>query len=51
LNLGYLPEHVTPEHVPANHHRNKFLAGIGERLLRSDFYTSYPAQKFAQGKG
>lgn len=51
LNLGYLPEHVTPEHVPANHHRSNFLAGIGERLLRSKFYTSYSAQKFAQGKG
>jgi len=36
---------------PANHHRNNFLARISERLLRSEFYTSYPTQKFDQGKG
>ncbi len=51
LNLGFLPEQVTPEHGPANHHRNNFLARIGERLLHSEFYTSYPGQKPDQGKG
>jgi hypothetical protein len=51
LNLGFLPEQVTPEHGPANHQRNNFLAHIGERLLRSEFYTSYPAQRFDQGEG
>jgi len=51
LNLGFLPEQVTPRHGPANQHRNNFLARISERLLRSEFYTSYPAQKLDQGWG
>ena len=51
LNLGFLPEQVKREHGPANHHPNNFLVRISERLLSSEFYTSYPAQKFDQGKG
>ncbi len=51
LNLGFLPEQVTPGYGPPNHHRNNFLARISERLLRSEFYTSYPAQKLDQCKG
>jgi hypothetical protein len=51
LNLGFLPGQVKPEHGLANRHRNIFLARISERLLRSEFYTSYPAQKLDQGMG
>ena len=40
LNLGFLPEQVTPEHGPVNHHRKNFLARISERLVRSGFYLS-----------
>jgi len=40
LNLGFLPEQVTPQHGPVNHHRKNFLARISERLVRSDFYLS-----------
>jgi hypothetical protein len=50
LNLGFLPEQITPEHATASHHRNNFLARISERLLRSGFYTSYPAPKSVQAK-
>jgi len=50
-NLGFLPEQVTPGYGPPDHHRNNFLAHIIERLLRSAFYTSNPAQKLDQGKG
>ncbi len=38
LNLGFLPEQVTPEHGPADHHRKNFLARISERLLNSEFH-------------
>jgi len=51
LNLGFLPAQIKPEHGPANHQRNNFLVRISERLLHSEFYTSYPAQKFDRGKG
>jgi len=51
LNLGFLPEQVTPQHGPANEHRNNFMTRISERLLRSEFYTSYPAPKLDQGEG
>lgn len=40
LNLGFLPEQVTPQHGPVNHHRKNFLARISERLVRSGFYLS-----------
>jgi len=42
LNLGFLPEQVTPEHAAHDHHRNNFLARISERLLRSKFYSTLP---------
>ncbi|VAW83107.1 hypothetical protein MNBD_GAMMA13-1717 [hydrothermal vent metagenome] len=42
LNLGFLPERVTSDHGPSDHHRQNFLARISERLLRSEFYTHYP---------
>ena len=38
LNLGFLPEQVTPEHGSVNHHRKNFLARVSERLLNSEFY-------------
>lgn len=41
LNLGFLPEQVTPDHGPSDHHRQNFLARISERLLRSEFHTRY----------
>jgi hypothetical protein len=40
LNLGFLPEQVTPQHGPVNYHRKNFLARISERLVRSGFYLS-----------
>lgn len=46
LNLGFLPEQLSPQEAPVNHHRNNPLARIGERLLRSEFYTPYPSQTF-----
>jgi len=49
LNLGFLPEQVTPEHAPHDHHRNNFLTRISERLLRSEFYSTWPDQKIVQG--
>ncbi len=39
LNLGFLPGGMTPQAGQADHHRTNFLARIGERLLRSDFYS------------
>ncbi len=48
LNLGFLPEDVTPEHGPVNHHRKNFLARISERLVRSGFYLS-ATDRSAQG--
>ena len=48
LNLGFLPDHITPEHGPANHHRNNFLARISERLLRSEFYGSFKLPEAAR---
>ena len=50
LNLGFLPEHITPAHGQANHHRNNFLARISERLLRSEFYSSYSPQEITREK-
>jgi hypothetical protein len=41
LNLGFLPEQVTPEHGPADHHRQNFLARISERLLNSEFHSQH----------
>ena len=52
LNLGFLPQQVTPRHRPQDHHGNHFLARISERLLRSEFYnTLYPTQQFTPGQG
>jgi hypothetical protein len=48
LNLGFLPEQVTPEHGPADHHRQNFLARISERLLRTGFYSSCATQNQAR---
>ncbi|GMQ88981.1 MAG: hypothetical protein BMS9Abin09_0423 [Gammaproteobacteria bacterium] len=45
LNLGFLPEQVTPEHAAHDHHRNNFLTRISERLLRSKFYSTLPDRK------
>lgn len=39
LNLGFLPGEMTPQAGQADHHRTNFLARIGERLLRSEFYS------------
>ncbi len=47
LNLGFLPEQVTPEHAPHDHHRNNFLTRISERLLRSEFYSTLPCPNVA----
>lgn len=41
LNLGFLPEQVTPGHGPADHHRQNFLARISERLLNSEFHSQH----------
>ena len=38
LNLGFLPEQVTPENSPGDHHRDNFLTRISERLIRSGFH-------------
>jgi hypothetical protein len=43
LNLGFLPEQVTPVHGPADHHRHNFLARISERLLGSEFHSALTA--------
>ncbi len=39
LNLGFLPELITPGQDTESNHRHNFLARIGERLVRSEFYT------------
>ncbi len=39
LNLGFLPDQITPQCGPADHHRDNFLTRISERLLRSEFHT------------
>jgi hypothetical protein len=44
LNLGFLPEQPPSQRSPTKHHLNDALAGISERLLRSEFYTPYPVQ-------
>jgi len=49
LNLGFLPEQVTPQHGPDNHHRSNFLTRISERLLRSEFYSTQQLQQVQQG--
>jgi len=49
LNLGFLPEQVTPDRAPHDHHRNNFLTRISERLLRSEFYSALPCRKDDQG--
>jgi len=49
LNLGFLPEQVIPEHAPHDHHRNNFLTRISERLLRSEFYSTWPDGNIVQG--
>ena len=43
LNLGFLPQQVTPGNGPADHHRRNYLTRISERLLRSEFYSRHPA--------
>lgn len=48
LNLGFLPEQVTPEHGPADHHRNNFLTRISERLISSEFFHACAAGDDAQ---
>lgn len=48
LNLGFLPEQVTPEHGPADHHRNNFLTRVSERLIGSEFYHACSATDHAQ---
>jgi hypothetical protein len=40
LNLGFIPEPVTPDHGPKDQHRNNFLTRISERLLHSQFYLT-----------
>ncbi len=50
LNLGFLPEQVTPRHGhgPHDHHRSNFLTRISERLLHSEFYSSRQMQPTGQ---
>jgi hypothetical protein len=43
LNLGFLPEQVTPEHGPGDQHRDNFLSRITERLLGSEFFQVFAA--------
>lgn len=38
VNFGFLPEQVTPEHGPADQHRDNFLSRISERLIGSEFF-------------
>lgn len=49
LNLGFLPEQITPQHGPLDHHRSNFLTRISERLLRSEFYSKLQIQQAGQG--
>jgi hypothetical protein len=39
LNLGFLPDQITPPYGAADHHRDNFLTRISERLLRSEFHV------------
>ena len=48
LNLGFLPEQVTPEHGPADHHRQNFLTRISERLLSSEFHSNLEVRDAVQ---
>jgi hypothetical protein len=48
LNLGFLPEQVIPQHAAHDHHRDNFLTRISERLLRSEFYSTWPDRKTAR---
>lgn len=48
LNLGFIPEQVTPDHGPADHHRHNFLARISERLLSSEFHSVLETQATAR---
>lgn len=41
LNLGFLPQEVTPERGQSDHHRYNFLTRIGERLLRCGFHAPW----------
>lgn len=51
LNLGFLPQEVTPENGPPDHHRQNFLARISERLLSSGFHSPYsPATDTGQAE-
>jgi hypothetical protein len=49
LNLGFLPEQVTPEHGPADHHRNNFLTRVSERLISSEFYHAASGSDVQEG--
>ena len=40
LNLGFLPAQIAPGEESEASHRHNFLARIGERLLRSGFYST-----------
>jgi hypothetical protein len=44
LNLGFLPEQLTPAQGDPDHHRYNFLTRISERLLRSEFHCSQRIQ-------
>lgn len=39
LNLGFLPDQITPPFGATDHHRDNFLTRISERLLRSEFHV------------
>jgi hypothetical protein len=38
LNLGFLPDQITPPFGAADHHRDNFLTRVSERLIRSEFH-------------
>ena len=44
LNLGFIPEQISPGQESGNHCHDDFVARIGERLLRSEFYTTCAQQ-------
>lgn len=48
LNLGYLPDQLPSQGGSVQEQPDNYLAPIIDRLLRSEFYTEYPAQKFVQ---
>jgi hypothetical protein len=48
LNLGYLPHRVTAQNGPSDQHRDNYLARVSERLLRSEFFSSYPSDETAR---